>query len=458
MLSTQNENTDFFVEAIISIIVGLIAYNSALGSYFFWDDVDYFGGLCQAVVNDSIVDWLWVTHNGHLMPISKILYWLLDRFGERSALIWQIFNLFLHLINILCVLFILRTFIRFKYLAGFLTCLYASSPIYYENILYTNSMPPHLGISFALLCWVLTIIYIFRGNHYINGCSILFGICACFSSGFGLFAFLFQIFLWFALKPKRVIGIFQPVILSVGSFLFFGWMAKGQPGGTSFNLLFGLSETFRALFEQHFPNYVRILGWPLLVFSWFAAIRERKNVNWKAMLAAAFLIVIPLFTMLSFRSEFERPGNWSRYHHYTVIGTLLMIGVGRFDIFFQFITKKRVYKFILLIMILLYSMWSSFELNKKPKREKVVEYEKQLLQAIYDYGQNTGKEHYILPTLKTRLPEYPGKHKLSWVGCYLIPYDKRHFIHIKSDENEKFKVFLNNRDKYLMVRNYLQTP
>jgi hypothetical protein len=449
---------------IFATTLGLITYMGCLRTYFFWDDVDLFAGLCRAASLGKSWDWIWAPVNGHFMPLPKVLYWAIDTYFDRNAAVWQGLNLILHGITVVSIVQIFAQILKDRRLVWFLSCLYAVSPIYWGTIVDSNTMNHHLGITLALVAWA----QLFNCKENPQWGRVILALClgslAAMCSalgGIGLGLMPLFVLVYYPRFKLSITGLFTIAALTC---FFITVNASSHSEDTQIDILFGFTETGRALVEYHWPNFVRGLGLPLVILALVGTLMTKKQNQWGPLICALTVMVLPLFLSLIFRSEFNRPGNWSRYHHLPVVGTLWWVGYGltqpNIQRWWLGFTKRRAVSNVFLAIPIILGLWGSVEIFNMPDRHLMRQYEQVLFRAIEEYAAVTKKaadDPVLLPNINTRLPNYPHQRKLPYVACYIVPASKRAHLRIESGKSN-FMDFVSRNPRFNFIAKRIVAP
>lgn len=454
-------NRYFFKVAFAISFLGIAVYLPALRNHFFWDDVDFYGGLCDSLQRANIIRWLLTFSNGHLSLIPRIGYWIDYRFFNRSIIFWHLLGLILHVVSITSVFYIVYRFLgRFR-LAIFLGIIFATSTVYNENILTTNSLNHLCAVAFTLLSLALLCRYTRNGNWTFYFFSVVIGVAAILSTAFGLLVFPAHfLFVWcFRLKKKRVLIYGISLALMVSTFLLFWIMGTTEPHENHLNIVFGVYHSLLALSKITAVKMLRLIGLPLLIFAMINVLRFWRDVNWRFALVSFFLAFAPLLMALSFRDDFPGSYRWARYHHLPVVGVILFIGLGlstpNMDTIKKYFLPRKVGWYFLIIFFTFNSGYVFHKNLGGPTNIELRTYEDRLGEACLTYAQLYKTSTVRLPDVKTSLPAYPFLRDLIYVCRYSVPYSAHLNFELSADDDRLIKI-LNSDRRYEPIRSRLK--
>lgn len=437
------------------VVMGWIAYWPMWRTYFFADDVDFFGGMCVALNSGRFWSWLWTPFNGHFSVPTKLGYFVVWRWGGRDVCWWHAQAMLVSGLA-LCGVGVLIRQLSGSRVAALAVMAVVSCSGAYRTLLMD---PPCLNHFWAAggtvwsLCAAVRFVETGRGLIW----TIAFALLAFIGTAMGVLAFAGMLAIAAVLRRHRR----RRIVLATAGIIGLAAAAAAQlalgEASTRPNLWFGLCETARGL------NVLR--GWVVgpMDFSRLFTIglccwllMNWRRVEWRKIAIGAFLLLGPLLLATSFRSGFPGAGAWSRYAYLPLVGAGIWIGQAIVLPFHSQLPSWISPRGVAIVLFLGYvgCVWRTAAKNKsdvaEPPRE-LFALEQRLGHAVEQFAAGSQADNIELPTRAIKLPANPHERALDYVARYSVSA-RRSFRVVGVAGSGKFDAFLAKTDPELAIR------
>jgi hypothetical protein len=433
---------------LLAIMLGWIAYAPLWKTYFFADDVDFFGGMCVSIKDGRFTQWLWLPANSHICVLPKLAYYAVWRWLGRDVFWWHVMTLTLWSVALVALAsFFLRVFDSRTMSIGLLA-VFACSGGYRSQIMDPPSAV-HLSSACATVWALWAAVQFLEGKR--SGYLALSAAMALISylsvaMGFLTFVFLIGLALLFdacASRRRAALAVVGSAgALSALSVQLFVGGHQPRP-----DVLFGLQQTLVGL--SHLSGSLlgpfdlsRVLVFAMLVlmvFYW-------RRLNRRLLLLSLMLMILPILFACSFRADSPGIGKSSRYALVPTIGAVLWLGqmvllTSSVRLPDWCTTRQAAMAFCGLLVGLAAHTAAQNMHVKTHRSEELCRLEEQIGMVVQAYAEQRSDELVLIPSRVITLPISPDRRGLDYVARYSVsPWLSHRIVGVES--NDEFDAFL----------------
>ncbi len=409
-------------------------YARSFGAFFISDDIDTYGGMAQAIKNGDLLQFMFQPFNQHVLVISKIPY-LINFLAGRQIFAWHVFLLIMLSITCTALYFFFKTLWGRTHLAALSALLYffalANIDALYDTYSSCNTITSAL-IAISILLWLR---YLREERRPLLYLSILFGSLASFAFSPGLFVWGLFLLIAFREREAKLLRYLVPVLLAGGCLSLILIIKSSYPvvgDELQSDVLKGLSFTWKGTDTIALSFLTSSLQrWMLLLVAIVLMITRRTNT--RGLLAALFILFIPLWITLTARSNFTESYLWIRYYYLPQLGLCLLAGEllqGPWKSSFKLSPRiGTVISTAVLVPMVLLSAAENSRLQTSDWIDSllslstaVISQEQTYRQAVYRYTEFYDTHTVIVPAAGMQIPEYPKTPSLKFYLNYILPY------------------------------------